>query len=281
MPDFDERYSQLLVECEGNLVPFLDSVFGFLYRRSDFFRIKSDKNDANSVVGFHPGQNKNLLLAVFNKWNKFAIDEDTKDLMLAQAQVPIAVKEEEVVTEPSKIEPKTKTTEPKVEEKKEMKWTQTSSDIEITLPVDKSVIKGSQVKISCTKDTLKVQLSTGEILMDGQFTAGIKASELVWTLMPSSHILINLEKAREGPTWAKLFQSDQEDLSKLENPQTPSLTELKESDKMAVEYALSQQAKRDNDDQDLEKILKQAWNQEGSPFAGQPFDPSVIANMKK
>lgn len=278
MPEFDERYSQLLVECGGNLVPFLDSVFGFLYRRSDFFRLKSDKNDAESVVGFHAGQNKNLLLAVFNKWNKFAIDEDTKDLMLAQAEVPIAVSEEEVVTEPSKPEAKAK---PKIEEKKEMKWTQTSSDIEITLPVDKSVVKGSQVKISCTKSNLKVQLSSGQVLMDGEFTASVKASELVWTLMPSSHLSINLEKAREGPTWAKLFQSDTEDLSKLETPQQP-LAELKESDRMAVEYALAQQSKKEQkDDQDLEKILKQAWNQEGSPFAGQPFDPSILSNMKK
>ena len=30
MPTFDDKYSELLVECGGNLVPFLDSIFGFL-----------------------------------------------------------------------------------------------------------------------------------------------------------------------------------------------------------------------------------------------------------
>ena len=48
MPEFDNQYSQLLTECGGNLVPFLDSIFGFLYRRSDFFKIKDEAQQVAS-----------------------------------------------------------------------------------------------------------------------------------------------------------------------------------------------------------------------------------------
>lgn len=27
--------------------------------------------------------------------------------------------------------------------------------------------------------------------------------------------------------------------------------------------------------------MKQAWNAEGSPFKGQPFDPSIVQSMRK
>ena len=116
MPEFDEKYSELLVECGGNLVPFLDSIFGFLYRRSDFFRQK-DQNQSESVIGFTTGQNKNLLLAVFNKWENFAKDERNKDFKLSQADVPPAIHEEEVFTD-TVIEPKPKPIQHKKKPKK-------------------------------------------------------------------------------------------------------------------------------------------------------------------
>ena len=97
MPEFNNQYSQLLTECGGNLVPFLDSVFGFLYRRSDFFKIKEQTQSASSVVGFTPGQNIKLLNAVFNKWEKFAQNEREREHKLAQADVPPAVNEEVII----------------------------------------------------------------------------------------------------------------------------------------------------------------------------------------
>lgn len=274
MPEFDEKYSELLVECGGNLVPFLDSVFGFLYRRSDFFTLKNVEQ-VSSVVGFQPGQNKNLLLAVFNKWDKFARSEAEKNIKLAQAQVPIAIKEEEVVS--GEISVKEITKKPAGDDVKfPYQWSQTSSDIEIIVPVKEVVKKGKQVKVTCSKTSLKVTADS-ETLVNGELMHEIKAGEIMWSLLPSSHIHINLEKSSQGPSWSKLLKNEQEGLM------TDSAQDLKEGDKMAVEYAMNKQqeaAKKKDENQDLERILRQAWDQEGSPFRGQPFNPQLISNSK-
>ena len=100
---------------------------------------------------------------------------------------------------------------------------------------------------------------------------------MIWNLMPGSHILISLEKAKEGPLWSKLMENEE---VRTNLSYDKPFTELRDDDKIAVEYAISQQAKKDQDDKKLETVLKDAWNQEGSPFRGQPFDPSVLSNMQ-
>ena len=293
MPNFDERYSELLSECGGNLVPFLDSIFGFLSRRSDFFQLKPN-DQVDSVVGFHPGQNKQLLLSVMSKWEKFTKEESEKNHKLSQADVPVAVQHEEVVSSSSSN--LSKNVHPNKSEKKSpspnkletsgdpvngadqgtYRWSQTTSDLEIIVPVDQLVLKGNLVKVACTKNSIKVAVS-GKSLVDGLLSNEIKPSDMIWNLMPGSHILISLEKAKEGPLWSKLMKNEE---VRTNLSYDKPFTELRDDDKIAVEYAISQQAKKDQDDKKLETVLKNAWNAEGSPFRGQPFDPSVLSNMQ-
>lgn len=286
MPNFDDKYSELLVESGGNLVPFLDSMFGFLYRRSDFFQVKSD-GQVESVVGFHPGQNKTLLLSVMNKWETFAKGERDKNYKLSQAGVPIAINEEEVGPVSESLQPppsKTKVSPPsKVEIENDLvnganqgsyQWSQTVTDLEIIVPVDKLVVKGSQIQVGCTKNSIKV-VSDGHVLVDGELSNQIKPADMIWNLMPGSHVLINLEKAKEGPLWSKLLQH--EELRTNLNYDKP-FTELKEDDKIAVEYAMTHQAQKEKEDKKLETLLKEAWDKDGSPFKGQPYDASVFSN---
>ena len=145
--------------------------------------------------------------------------------------------------------------------------------------------KGNQVKIDCKKDSINVSTKSGQILMEGKLFSLIKPSEIIWNLMPGSHILISLEKAKEGPLWTKCFTFEEENLNKSSFDVSEPYKDMTESDKMAVEYAIDQQKKKEEDssnaEQDIEKILKKAWNAEGSPFQGTPFDPSVISNIKK
>ena len=293
MPEFDNQYSQLLTECGGNLVPFLDSIFGFLYRRSDFFKIKDEAQQvASSVVGFTPGQNIKLLNAVFNKWEKFAQNEREREHKLAQADVPPAVNEEVIETTANNAQKIVKSTHKRIENDPQngadlgkYKWSQTATEIEITVPVDQTIKKGNQIDINLKKDSLTVSNKAGGILIEGNLFSSVKPSELVWNLMPGSHILISLEKAKEGPLWTKCFTSEEENLNKNSFDISEPYKDMTESDKMAVEYAIDQQKKNEDSssksEQDLEKILKKAWNAEGSPFVGTPFDPSVISNIKK
>ena len=284
MPNFDLAYTSILNECDGNLVPFLDSIFGFLYRNSDFFQ---SKNSSESVVGFHPGQNKSLLLAVFNKWNKYAEDERTTKEKLALSDVPLAVREEEVT---SAVDSPgfDKANHVKVEDDPvnganygHYRWSQTPTELEITIPVQDMVKRGKDVDITCTSGCLKVSekvsnMEVGQVLLEGEFTHPVKASEMVWNLMPGSHILVTLEKGSgHAALWPKLFKSEDKAVALNYNDD-----QLNESDRMACEYAMHKQSSKKQEDEKLKDVLKAAWNQEGSPFQGQPFDPNVISNIK-
>jgi hypothetical protein len=245
-----------------------------------------------------------------SKWEKFAQEESEKNHKLSQADVPVAVQHEEVVSSASsnlsknvnlnkseKISPSHKKLEIAGDpvngaDQGTYKWSQTTSDLEIIVPVDKLVLKGNLVKVACTKNSIKVSLSgksrtgnptfdslisNGQVLVDGLLSNEIKPSDMIWNLMPGSHILISLEKAKEGPLWPKLMENEE---VRTNLSYDKPFTELRDDDKIAVEYAISQQAKKDQDDKKLETVLRDAWNQEGSPFQGQPFDPSVLSNMQ-
>ena len=291
MPNFDQVYNNVLGECEGNLILFLDSFFGFLYRQSDFFQEKSNQA---SVVGLHPAQNKNLLLAVFNKWDKFAKSEADNDHKLALREVPIAVREEVVESRPKEQDNEGEMKKTKSVSKNEdhlvngadlghYKWSQTQSDIEVIIPVIEDIRKGKDVKVTCTTDSIKIQsmISMGgrdDILVEGKLFSSVKASELMWNLIPGSQVVLHLEK-RNHTVWPKLLLSEENSVI-LNNCE--GFQELSESDRMAVEYAMKKNSIKEKEDQaQLNDLLKTAWNQEGSPFKGTPFDPSKIAKISK
>ena len=294
MPNFDKIYNNVLGDCEGNLVLFLDSFFGFLYRQSDFFQ---DKSNQASVVGLHPGQNKNLVLAVFNKWDKFAKSEADTEHKLALREVPFATREE--VVESHKHEQHENEGEKKKQEARKKsvsktedpvngadlghyKWSQTQSDIEVIIPVGDDIRKGKDVKVTCTADSISIQSMIckegDDVLVEGEFFSSVKASELMWNLIPGSQLVVHLEKRKHSSLWPKLLLSEEKSV-KLN---CEDYQELSESDRMAVEFAMKRNnMKEKEDDAQLNDVLKAAWNQEGSPFQGTPYDPSIIANINK
>ena len=48
------------------------------------------------------------------------------------------------------------------------------------------------------------------------------------------------------------------------------LSEMESQDRSAVQQLIDRERKT------LEEKLKEAWDKEGSPFQGQPFDPGVL-----
>lgn len=63
-----------ILQQEGQLGPFLDTIMGFLYRRTDFYHILQSKSDTK---GFHPGMALNILLKSYRKFEEKARNNDT------------------------------------------------------------------------------------------------------------------------------------------------------------------------------------------------------------
>ena len=63
MDKFDDLFFNILQNCE-QIEPFLEVVFSFLARRTDFFRVMHNKTDK---MGFPPGVAEKMMLKVLSK----------------------------------------------------------------------------------------------------------------------------------------------------------------------------------------------------------------------
>ena len=67
MVKFDNVFLSILQNC-GKIEPFLDSIFFFLSRRTDFFHLMYSKNDK---LGFPPGIAEKMLIKVLMELSLF------------------------------------------------------------------------------------------------------------------------------------------------------------------------------------------------------------------
>jgi Spy/CpxP family protein refolding chaperone len=88
-----------------------------------------------------------------------------------------------------------------------------------------------------------------------------------------------LEKAEER-IWGTVFKGDPEiDTSKVNN--TKPLQDFDEETQGAIRKIMYEQQRKQmglptTEEEHQYDALKKAWDAEGSPFRGQPFDPSKI-----
>ncbi|XP_008302972.1 nudC domain-containing protein 3 [Stegastes partitus] len=112
--EMTEMYDNALLgilQHVGNIQDFLQVYFGFLYRKTDFYRLLSGPGDK---MGFPPGVAEKMVQKTFKLFEKLA--EHDRERMLSELQrreesrgVPSAVQELEVASEPHQetVEPST------------------------------------------------------------------------------------------------------------------------------------------------------------------------------
>ncbi|KAG5272411.1 hypothetical protein AALO_G00165220 [Alosa alosa] len=91
--EMTEMYDNALLgilQHVGNIQDFLQVYFGFLYRKTDFYRLLSGPNDR---MGFPPGVAEKMVLKTFKIFEKFAIADRERE---AQRRAPAAIQELEV-----------------------------------------------------------------------------------------------------------------------------------------------------------------------------------------
>lgn len=98
-------------------------------------------------------------------------------------------------------------------------------------------------------------------------------------------LFLSADKVKER-WWDRLFESDDEiDIKKLDCERY--IDELPEDSQLAIEKLRVQQMAADqqqnralqaDDSQQVKTLerLRKAWDADGSPFKGQPFDPSMV-----
>lgn len=130
--EMSEMYDNALLgilQHVGNIQDFLQVYFGFLYRKTDFYRLLSSPNDK---MGFPPGVAEKMVLKTFQAFEKFAAQDRERQTELQRRHhsrsVPAAIQELEVSSEPQ-----AESSQPSAEEKQSGNEERQSSTVSPTV----------------------------------------------------------------------------------------------------------------------------------------------------
>ncbi|CAG5134483.1 unnamed protein product [Candidula unifasciata] len=160
-------------------------------------------------------------------------------------------------------------------------WSQTITETDLRVKVPKSVVKGKQVKVDIQKKHIRVSALTDDgswsNLVDGDLSWEVNTEESMWTLIPGEFVHINLEKKQER-WWEHVFVDEPKINTRKIDCSRP-MTDLDDEAQAKIEEMLFNQRQKQlglpqSHEAKTHDMLRKAWDAEGSPFKGQPFDPS-------
>ncbi|XP_071960665.1 nudC domain-containing protein 3-like [Antedon mediterranea] len=307
-PEIDARLSEILQNVT-QIDMFMDAIFSFLYRRTDFYHIMTSKTDA---MGLPPGAARRLIMQTYLKYEqlKHGVPTEPSETDIPEPLNIVEVETSEQQSEtseqpkgkehlkPSKSniqqnETKQKTISTTLSQADTFNgaicdtywWSQSIKDVDIKVAVPHHVRKAKQLDVNIQASSIKVALKpteqnkTPEVLVEGKLKNQIRTDESMWSLIPGECVQLNLEKRIET-WWHAALQGEAElDPKSINNSQ--SMNELDEDDKQGFRQAMfdfeqKQQGKPTSKELSAHEMLKKAWDVEGSPFKGQTFDPSVV-----
>lgn len=163
-------------------------------------------------------------------------------------------------------------------------WSQSITDTDVRVKVPKSVAKGKDVQVEIGKKRLCVRYRDpdGEWRegVNGELSWEVRADESMWTLTPGQYVLVNLEK-KEERWWEAVFVNEPKINTRKIDCSRP-ITDLDDEAQAKIEEMMYNEHRKrlglpQSHEQKTMDMLRQAWDAEGSPFQGRPFDPSAIS----
>ncbi|KAK2192271.1 hypothetical protein NP493_35g02031 [Ridgeia piscesae] len=163
------------------------------------------------------------------------------------------------------------------------RWSQSISDVDIRIEVPKHIAKGRDVRVDIQRKhlTMTYRDVSGEWVtaVDGDLIWDINKEECVWTLVPREHVHVNLEKVQER-WWEAVLASEPTINVRNIDPSRP-MSDLDDEAQAKIQEMMFNERQKQlglptSNEQKMQDMLKKAWDAEGSPFKGQPFDPSKV-----
>ncbi|KAF8571346.1 hypothetical protein P879_00079 [Paragonimus westermani] len=324
-----------ILQHEGKIEKFLDVVFGFLMRRTDFYHIMTPDQ---KKLGFPPGVSLRMVVRAFERYktmfenyeeqrreaansavaNKAAahskgitaryftylLDSDTpvnsskETLETGQTDAPPVSTLEVQSTESIKPEilpntdrdaddtPGVYQADPECYNgaiRDCYTWSQSIKDVDINIKVPPVVKTGKDLKVVVDRKRVRVFIKsdgTEQTYFDRSLCWDVVKDEAVWTLQPKeSQVHLCLDKVQER-WWEAAFEGEDKINTRKIDCSRP-MHELDEEAQAKIHQLMyDEQRKRQglptSEQQKVHDMLAKAWDQEGSPFRGTPFDPSKI-----
>jgi hypothetical protein len=162
------------------------------------------------------------------------------------------------------------------------KWSQSTSDVTLQYNFESKVSakkvkkNNKQIKVDFNSNKLKIT-SNDKVHLEGELFGPIITDECTWSLEEGTRLIVILEKKGEM-IWKTVLKGDSEiDVTKVDN--SKKMNEFDEETQGALRKVVYEQNRKrmglpTSEEEQQINMLKKAWDAEGSPFKGQPFDPS-------
>ncbi|CUV07427.1 unnamed protein product [Cryptosporidium hominis] len=267
----DERFDSLLInlaQSANGIENFLDVIFGFLLRKTDFF------------TAMNQGEEEKILMKYFRKYQALSADKrrEEKRLMMEREEerkkkieeqkrreeeelknmsTKSVPKIEEVFSDDEKGQPATKTNEKMSDEEEsdteapplgnggstdKYTWTQTLGTVEVLIDTIPG-LKSRDCNINIKTNRLKVVVK-GEVIIDGELNSKVKPDDCLWSIIDGKTIQIVLEKQENINWWSCVIKGDQEiDTTKIV-PENSKLSDLDPETRATVEKMMFDQRQK-------------------------------------
>eukprot|EP00116_Pleurobrachia_bachei_P007022 sb/3467284/ len=263
----EERFDAMLLHMAqqhevGGIEPLLDTFFGFLRRKTDFF------------TGVMQSKAEGMVLDAFRKHCNQAVKEKEKKAASDRFEKPIPKAEpatiEEITTEGAKAmappivekeAPSAPVDESKLEEGEESEkgklepnsgnganydhysFTQTLEELEVRVPLG-GVYKSRDCKVDIKDRSLSVGLKGQEPLLKGELFAKILTDEAMWHLEDNQAVVLTLEKFNKVEWWGTIIKGDTEISTKKVQPENSKLGDLDGDTRGMVEKMMYDQRQK-------------------------------------
>ena len=297
--EMDEMFMHTAQRC-GGIEPLLESFFGFLKRRTDFYVVHDGKENTRYEAGFGPGKAEAMVRGAFGKHAlkplKGSDIERSAEAARRGCEASMIERADRRARKPPPPPVPAKPTASGADGQFDgvryndegqqipvgnggvaefYTWTQTLAETTVTVDAPPGT-RSKDVKCKITAGRISLRIAGVDDVLEGELYDKIKDDDSMWTLDHADDgraaVVLTFEKTRE--TWWRSVLKDAPKRDMIDATQVDSSKKIDEYDektqgairKIMFDQRQKQKGEKTSDEMKMDAILDDARNLPGSPF---------------
>ena len=297
--EMDEMFMHTAQRC-GGIEPLLESFFGFLKRRTDFYVVHDGKENTRYEAGFGPGKAEAMVRGAFGKHAlkplKGSDIERSAEAARRGCEASMIERADRRARKPPPPPVPAKPTASGADGQFDgvryndegqqipvgnggvaefYTWTQTLAETTVTVDAPPGT-RSKDVTCKITAGRISLRIAGVDDVLEGELYDKIKDDDSMWTLDHADDgraaVVLTFEKTRE--TWWRSVLKDAPKRDMIDATQVDSSKKIDEYDektqgairKIMFDQRQKQKGEKTSDEMKMDAILDDARNLPGSPF---------------